>query len=70
MTVCYGTYCLVYGATRRVFVAHELKFFELLADKPLTLEEICKAKELTPRPAHTLLAVCTSIGLMALRDGR
>jgi O-methyltransferase domain/Dimerisation domain len=53
-----------------VLVAHELKLFELLAEKPLTLEEVCKAKGLAPRPAHTLLALCTSIGLMALRGGR
>src|SRR5260370_23864001 len=53
-----------------VLVAHELKFFELLADKPLALDEICKAKQLAPRPAHAILAVCTSMGLLALRGGR
>ncbi len=53
-----------------VFVAHELQFFDLLADKPLTLEEICERKHLKPRPAHMLLAVCTSLGLMHFRNGR
>jgi O-methyltransferase domain/Dimerisation domain len=53
-----------------VLVAHELKLFELLADKPLTLDEICHARQLKPRPAHAILAVCTSLGLMALRGGR
>jgi hypothetical protein len=53
-----------------VLVAHELKLFELLADQPLTLPEICKAKELAARPADTLLAVCASLGLMARRDDR
>lgn len=31
-----------------VLVAHELKLFELLPDKPLTLPEICEAN---PRPS-------------------
>jgi hypothetical protein len=53
-----------------VLVAHELKFFEMLAEKPLTLEEICKTKRLAPRPAETLLAVCTALRLLKLRDGR
>jgi O-methyltransferase domain/Dimerisation domain len=53
-----------------VLIAHELKFFELLADKPLTLEEVCRAKQLAPRAAETLLAVCASLGLLARRGGR
>jgi hypothetical protein len=53
-----------------LLVAHELDLFQLLAKKPLTLEQICEAKHLAPRPAHALLAVCTSLGLMALRAGR
>ena len=52
-----------------VLVAHELKLFALLADKPLSLEEICTAKNLARRPAHTLLAVATSLGLLRLNDG-
>jgi ubiquinone/menaquinone biosynthesis C-methylase UbiE len=53
-----------------VLVAHELKLFALLADKPLSLEEICAAKNLARRPAHTLLAVATALGLLRLHDGR
>ena len=49
-----------------VLVAHELKLFELLAEKPLSLDEICEAKGISRRPAETLLAVCTSLGLMTL----
>lgn len=52
-----------------VLVAHELKLFELLADRPLTLDEVCNAKQLRPRPAHAMLAVCTSLGLIAWRNG-
>ena len=53
-----------------VLVAHQLKFFELLAEKPLTLDEICRARKLAKRPAETLLSVCTSLGFVVLKDGR
>ena len=53
-----------------VLVAHELKFFELLAEKPLTLDEVCAARQIERRPAHAVLAVCTSLGFIALRTGR
>jgi trans-aconitate methyltransferase len=53
-----------------VLVAHELKLFALLADKPLSLDEICAAKNLARRPVHTLLAVATALGLLRLNDGR
>jgi hypothetical protein len=52
-----------------VLVAHELKLFELLTEKPLSLDEICEAKGISRRPAETLLAVCTSLGLMTLSGG-
>jgi hypothetical protein len=41
-----------------------------LADKPLSLEEICAAKNLARRPAHALLAVATAPGFLCLTDGR
>jgi ubiquinone/menaquinone biosynthesis C-methylase UbiE len=53
-----------------VFVAQELGFFELVAGKALTIDEICRAKRLKPRGAHMLLAVCTSLGLMSYRNQR
>jgi hypothetical protein len=53
-----------------VLVAHELKLFTLLADRPLSLDEICAAKNLARRPAHTLLAVATAMGLLRLNDDR
>jgi hypothetical protein len=52
-----------------VLVAHELKFFEMLAEKPLTLDEVCAVRQIERRPAHAILAVCTSLGLIALRKG-
>jgi hypothetical protein len=61
--------CGIYGYPA-VLVAHELKLFALLANKPLSLEEICAAKNLARRPAHTLLAVSTALGLLRLSDGR
>ena len=53
-----------------VFVAHELKLFELLSEKPLGLDEIAAAKGIARRPAEALLAVCVSIGLIQLCGGR
>ncbi len=53
-----------------VLVAHQLKLFELLAEKLLTLDEVCHAKNLAKRPAETLLSVCTSLGFVVLKDGR
>jgi hypothetical protein len=50
-----------------VLVAHDLKFFEMLAEKPLTLDEVCAVRQIERRPAHALLAVCTSLSLMELR---
>lgn len=52
-----------------VFVAHELKLFELLSKKPLALAEIAAAQGIARRPAEALLAVCVSIGLIQLRNG-
>ena len=46
-----------------VFVAHDLKLFSLLAERPLTLQEVCNAKGLKRRPAEALLSVVTSLGL-------
>ncbi|MBI3769149.1 MAG: methyltransferase [Deltaproteobacteria bacterium] len=53
-----------------VLVAHRLKLFALLAERPRTLDEVCAAKGLQRRPAETLLAVTTSLGLARLENGR
>ena len=34
-----------------VLVAHQMKLFELLAEKPLTLDEVCRAKNIAKRIA-------------------
>jgi hypothetical protein len=53
-----------------VLVAGQLKLFELLGEKPLTLDEVCAAKHIARRPALAMLAICASLGLIALREGR
>jgi len=44
--------------------------FDSLADKPLSVEELCATKEIARRPAEALLSVSTSLGLMSLREGK
>jgi hypothetical protein len=56
--------------TPAVLVAYQLKLYSLLADKPFSLDEICKAKGLKRRPAEAILAVTTSLGITRLRGDR
>lgn len=51
-----------------VLVAHELKLFPLLAEKPHTLEEICQSLNLASRSASAVLSICTSLGLVQFQD--
>jgi hypothetical protein len=53
-----------------VLVANHLRLFDLLAERALTLEEVCAAKGITRRPAQALLSVCASLGLLSFQDGR
>jgi hypothetical protein len=53
-----------------MLVAHQMGLFELLSEKPLTLAEVCRAKNIAKRPAETLLSVCTSLGFVVRKDGR
>jgi O-methyltransferase domain/Dimerisation domain len=53
-----------------VLVANKMKLFDLLAERPLTVEEVCAAKGIARRPAQALLSICTSLELMSFRDGR
>jgi SAM-dependent methyltransferase len=52
-----------------VLLAHRLKLFPLLAEKPHTLPEICAALHVARRPAEALLSVCTALGLMQVQGG-
>jgi len=47
-----------------VLLAHRLKLFPLLAEKPRTLLEVCAALHVARRPAAALLSVCASLGLL------
>jgi|GEM_PF-229393 hypothetical protein len=53
-----------------VFAAHQMKLFERLAEKPMTLDELARALNLATRGADALLALCASLGLVACKDGR
>ena len=52
-----------------VLLAHRLKLFPLLAEKPRTLPEVCDTLHLARRPAAALLSVCASLGLVRVQDG-
>jgi hypothetical protein len=52
-----------------VHIAHGVGVFRLLADSPRPLEEICQALGLKRRAAEAILSICTSHGLLELRNG-
>jgi O-methyltransferase domain/Dimerisation domain len=56
--------------TRAVVAAHQLKLFPLLGERPRTLQEICGALSVAPRPAQAMLSACASLGLVDVSDGR
>jgi hypothetical protein len=53
-----------------VLVANKLRFFDLLAEGALTIEEICAAKGIGRRPVQALLSVCTSLKLLSFQGER
>ena len=53
-----------------VLVAHELKLYSLLAERPRTIPEVCDALGITPRPAEALISVSAAMGLLEESDGR
>ena len=53
-----------------VLVAHDLKLYPLLAERPRTLPEVCDALNIAPRPAEALVSVSTALGLLEERAGR
>ncbi len=59
----------VYGYPA-VVLAHKLKLFPLLAEKPRTLSEVCDALNIARRPAAAILTAATALGFLHLQDGR
>src|SRR5260370_26409198 len=53
-----------------VLVAHDLKLFPLLAERPRSLGEVCDALQIAPRPAEALLSLNASLGLLEEHDTR
>jgi ubiquinone/menaquinone biosynthesis C-methylase UbiE len=53
-----------------VLVAHELKLYSLLAERPRTIPEVCEALRIKPRPAEALVSVSAALGLLEETDGR
>jgi len=53
-----------------LLIAHKLKLFSLLGEKPRTLEEVCGAVKIHARPAQALLGTAAALGFVELRDGR
>jgi protein-L-isoaspartate O-methyltransferase len=47
-----------------VYVAHKLKLFSLLNEKPRTLAEVCQSLNLARRPAEAILIVGLALGLL------
>jgi SAM-dependent methyltransferase len=62
---------VVFGITGSlaVLVAHDLKLYPLLAERPRSLPEICDALNIAHRPAEALVSVNTALGLLRERDG-
>jgi hypothetical protein len=59
-----------YNGCRVLLLAHDLKLFPLLAERPRTLAEVCDVLEIARRPAEALLTVCISLGLVQREEGR
>ena len=53
-----------------VLVAHDLKLFPLLAERPQTLADVCDRLQIARRPAEALLMVNVALGLLQVQDDR
>jgi SAM-dependent methyltransferase len=53
-----------YHGYQVLLLAHDLKLFSLLAERPRTLAEICEGLAIARRPAEAVLVVCTALGLV------
>jgi len=61
--------CAFFGAPA-LLVAHDLKLFTLLGEKPLTLAEACAALATPERSTEVLLQMNVAFGFVDMRDGR
>jgi len=59
----------VYGAPA-VLLAHKLRLFPFLAEKPRSFDEICGCLGIANRPAETILAANAALGFVRLKSGR
>lgn len=59
----------VYGYPA-LLLAHRLRIFPLLAERELTLTEICDAINIKQRPAEAILTTATALGFLSLQAGR
>jgi protein-L-isoaspartate O-methyltransferase len=60
------------GAARgytALLVAHDLKLFTFLGERPRTLQEICEALQLANHPAEALLTMLESLALVQAQHG-
>ncbi|MET7550926.1 methyltransferase [Streptomyces sp. NPDC005500] len=53
-----------------ILIAHKIRIFDLLAQGPRALEEICNEKNIARRPAQAMLSAAASQGFIEVRDGR
>lgn len=53
-----------------IILAYKFKLFELLADEPRTLGQVCAAVGINRRPAEAILTVAVALRFLQLRDGR
>ena len=58
----------LYG-NQALLLAHHLTVFELLADGPRSLSDICEALKIRERPADAILTTATSLGFLSLKEG-
>lgn len=54
---------------RTILIAHELKLFPFLAEKPRSLAEICEELKIEDRPARAILGVLVGLEILNSRDG-
>jgi Dimerisation domain len=59
----------VYGFPA-ILLAHKLKLFPLLANRPRSLPQVCEALGIKRRPAEAILTAAVALGFLDLRDGQ